>query len=366
MSGHRTLWVLPDGGAPLSNVVAAYRRRHGPADVLCWQQPLDGDRQYGRTLTLRRSATGYDVTIKAISPLLTRDLRRRTADTIIVLELDLATLYAIASSVFTKRRVVALIEGDVTSMGTTGSAWVKRVFRRAVARLVDGFVANNEEATCYLVQGLGVPVEKVVQGWWLAGLPDDLIAVPPSVETLGRGSGPIFLAVGQLIERKGHDLLLKATAAYTREVGPCRTWIIGQGPDRGRLEALAARLGTTGSTTFFGQVDHAQLKGALEACDAFVFPTLGDLIGRALVESLSTGTPVVVSCHSGAIGTLVRDGDNGVVVDPRDPTDLLRGLVMVTDPGVSSTLRAGAERTMGTVSVGAAADVIDRGVRAAD
>ena len=51
-------------------------------------------------------------------------------------------------------------------------------------------------------------------------------------------------------------------------------------------------------------------------CQAFGFPTLRDFFGRVAVEVLTTGAPVVVSSMTGAVDTIVRDGVNGIVVDP--------------------------------------------------
>src|SRR5690606_16713086 len=98
---------------------------------------------------------------------------------------------------------------------------------------------NSSAAAAYLRTTLGVPERKIVQGWWLAGLPDDLEAVPPGEELLARREGPTFVTVGQLISRKGHDRLIRAAGRYVREVGPCQVWIAGDGPLRTQLEQLA-------------------------------------------------------------------------------------------------------------------------------
>ena len=79
-------------------------------------------------------------------------------------------------------------------------------------------------------------------------------------------------------------------------------------------------------------MDHEALKGAFEACDAFVFPTLQDFIGRVVVEALSAGAPVVISPMTGAVGTIVHDGVNGIVVDPRDASALAEAMQRAADP----------------------------------
>ena len=126
--------------------------------------------------------------------------------------------------------------------------------------------------------------------------------------------------------------MIEAIATYRREFGPCVLWILGEGPEKTSLVELARRLEVDDAVAFLGTVDHEGLKGALEACDLFVFPTLGDFIGRVAVEALTAGVPVVVSPMTGAAKTIVQDGVNGVVVDPRDTHALAAALHRAADP----------------------------------
>ena len=104
--------------------------------------------------------------------------------------------------------------------------------------------------------------------------------------------------------------------------------------------------------TFLGTVDHHVLKGAFQACQAFVFPTLQDFIGRVVVEALSAGAPVVVSPMTGAVGTIVHDGVNGIVVDPRDASALAEAMHRAADPETSRALREGVRRTSAALQPG--------------
>ena len=65
-----------------------------------------------------------------------------------------------------------------------------------------------------------------------------------------------------------------------------RLWILGDGPEDDSLIELARRLEVDDAVAFLGTVDHESLKGVLEACDVFVFPTLSDFTGRVAVEAL--------------------------------------------------------------------------------
>jgi glycosyltransferase involved in cell wall biosynthesis len=365
-AGIPTVWVLPDGSAPLRHVLAEYRDRVGPADVRYWGTAAEGARPYGRTLSLPRVGTGYPLSIKVIRPRLALDLWRHPAQVVVALEIDLAVLYALVTKLRRReRRVITLVEGDLAQLGPTGSARWKMWFRRALVRWIDGFVANSDQAVRYLREDLGVPDDRITRGWWLAGLPDDVPAVAPHPVLLAARRGPTFATVGQLIPRKGHAALIRAVAAYRDRHGECQLWIIGEGPERAALQALAAGLGMGDRVVLLGHLDRPQLRGALESADVFVFPTFSDLIGRALVEAVSVGLPVVVSSRSGAIGTLLHDGVDCVVVDPEDPEDLLRGLAVAADPAALSALAEGAARAAAIVDVGAAARVVAAGVAAA-
>ena len=219
------------------------------------------------------------------------------------------------------------------------------------------FVANNAPAREYLIRTLNVPEDKIIVGWWLAGMPADLAARPPAAAPVPEGS-PLFVCAGRLIPQKGTDLVIRALAVYRRQFGRCALWVIGEGPERESLVQLSRRLGVEDMVTFLGTVDHQVLKGAFQACQAFVFPTLQDFIGRVVVEALSAGAPVVVSPMTGAVGTIVHDGVNGIVVDPRDASALAEAMHRAADPDTSRALRDGVQRTSAALRPEAVTEVL--------
>ena len=207
-----------------------------------------------------------------------------------------------------------------------------------------------------------MPASKIVVGWWLAGLPPDLEpSVPPGAAPVPEGT-PLFVSAGRLIPPKGVDLLIEAVAAYRREFGACMVWVIGDGPERDGLVELAHRLHVEASVAFLGPVDHAALKGALQACRAFVFPTLRDFIGRVAVEALTAGAPVVVSPMTGAVGTIVHDGVNGIVVDPHDARALAEAMHRSDRPETSAPSARGSGGRTAPLLPDAAAGVVLRAV----
>jgi glycosyltransferase involved in cell wall biosynthesis len=302
------------------------------------------------------------MSLKFVSPRLLAELVRATEDVAIMYELGLVGLYAGLSKVLRPRKLVSLVEGDYRHLGRTGTAAAKVAVRRLAARSIDVFVANNKAARDYLVRTLRVPDEKIVVGWWLAGLPPDLKPRVPDVAPTVPEGVPIFVCAGQLIPRKGIDLLIEAVATHRRKFGPCMLWIIGEGPQRASLIELTRRLGVEDSVVFLGRVDSEGLRGALEACDVFVFPTLQDLVGRVVVEALTAGVPVVMSPLTGAAGTLVEDGVNGIIVDPRDTRALAGAMRRATEPQTLRCLREGVHRTNGSLTPDASAGVVLRAV----
>ena len=136
-------------------------------------------------------------------------------------ELGLVGLYAGLSKLFRPHKVISLVEGDYRHIGRTGNAFVKVVVRRLAARFVDVFVANNPSAREYLIRTLHVPEEKIIVGWWLAGMPADLAARPPAAAPAAEGV-PLFVCAGRLIPQKGTDLLIRAAGSLPTAVRPLR------------------------------------------------------------------------------------------------------------------------------------------------
>jgi glycosyltransferase involved in cell wall biosynthesis len=354
----RILWVTRDDTAPHPYLVESSRRAGSAVRELHWAVPLDGERSFGRFVEFGSGTDQeHPMSVKVVSPRMLLEFVRAPEDVLVIYELGLVGLYAGLSKLFRPRKVVSLIEGDYSHIGRTGSAPLKVAVRRLAARFVDAFVANNPPGRDYLVRTLNVPEDKIIVGWWLAGLPADLTARPPHAAAVPNGA-PLFVCVGRLIPLKGIDLLIQALAVYRREFGPCALWVIGDGPERESLVQLTRRLGVEDHVTFLGTVDHQILKGAFEACHAFVFPTLQDFVGRVVVEALTAGAPVVVSPMTGAVGTIVHDGVNGIVADPRDASVLAKAMRRTADPETARSLREGVRRTNAALRPDAAAELV--------
>lgn len=105
-----------------------------------------------------------------------------------------------------------------------------------------------------------------------------------------------FIFVGRLIPLKGLDLLLKALAKVTH----AELSIIGDGPEKERLQGLARELGITDRVFWLGQMETAQAQARIIHADVLVLPSRKDGWGSVVNESLMAGTPVICSTACGA------------------------------------------------------------------
>ena len=152
-------------------------------------------------------------------------------------------------------------------------------------------------------------------------------ALPPLSLAWERGSGgegtPLILSVGRLVEKKGFPDLLAACARLKQAGQQFRCTIYGEGPLHGPLSALIERLALADCVTLAGERGQAELIPIFQRADIFALAPFvtedGDRDGipNVLVEAMACGLPVVSTAVAG-IPELVRHGENGLMVAPRD------------------------------------------------
>ena len=120
---------------------------------------------------------------------------------------------------------------------------------------------------------------------------------------------PHLVTVARLIPRKGVDLLINALSGLTGK--PWHLLIVGDGPERIKLEKQAANAGLADRVEFLGDVDRSRIVQLLPSCDLFVLPSLAEGMSNAALEAMACGLPVVLT-DTGGTHELVNE--NGVVV----------------------------------------------------
>lgn len=155
-------------------------------------------------------------------------------------------------------------------------------------------------------------------------------ALSQSVSRQPRGTiGPVrILCVSRLIARKGIVVLLRAMALL-RDL-PVVVDIVGDGRQLNRLHSIAAKTGLQSIVSFHGARPHDEVLRLCADADIFVHPTLSESCSMAVIEAMSAGLPIVTT-RVGGNEILVKDGENGILVNPQDPqalADALRALVV--------------------------------------
>ncbi len=165
-----------------------------------------------------------------------------------------------------------------------------------------------------------------------------------------RSSEPTLLFVGGLEPRKGLDRLVQAMPLIAEHVSDVRLIVVAKsgfrGTDQvGTFASLARRLGVEDRILFRESVDQLTLLSFYSNCDVVVLPSRNEGWGLSLMEAMACGRPVVAT-RVGGIPELVRDGVDGILVDPDDLRQLSSAIVrLLRSPDLRKTMaRAGSER----------------------
>jgi len=171
-------------------------------------------------------------------------------------------------------------------------------------------------------------------------------------ERHGLGDRPVVVCVSRLVPRKGQDVLIRAMPHIRRRVPEAVLVIVGDGPYRPRLEAMAAELAPEGSVVFTGAVSEEELPRYYRLGEVFAMPCrtrLGGLEvegwGNVFIEAAACGRPVVVGDSGGARESLVP-GETGLLVDGRRVPEVAEAVAsLLADPETAERMgRAGRAR----------------------
>lgn len=166
-------------------------------------------------------------------------------------------------------------------------------------------------------------------------------------QELGLADRQVIVCVSRLVPRKGQDVLLRALPAVLRSVPDAALLIVGDGPDRKRLEAITDREGLRAAVRFTGPVAWADLPAYYDAGQVFAMPCRTrrrglDVEGLGIVylEASATGLPVVAGRSGGAPDAVIL-GETGQLVDGRDVAAVAGSIVsLLRDPAMAAAMGA--------------------------
>ena len=145
---------------------------------------------------------------------------------------------------------------------------------------------------------------------------------------------PVVVFAGRHIPEKRVPLLVEAFAIVARHDRELRLEILGDGPERGRVEEAVERHDLRGRVELPGFVAPQEVDQRLGRALCMVLPSMREGYGMVVVEAASRGVPsIVVRAPDNAAVELVKNGENGFVCASDDPEELARAILRVRDAG---------------------------------
>lgn len=257
---------------------------------------------------------------------------------------------------FERARRLGMFVGDVTAFQRQRGVAVRylKLVRRAMLSRADRLVIPSR----YLAE--------IARGWGLS--PDRITVVPNPAPPVGqlasraelRGKlgvdGTTLVFAGRLVPAKHLPLAISAL----RQVPRVSLVVIGDGPERQRLQELVAQLGLADRLVFKGALPRSATIEWLRAADAVLLSSAWENFPHAAVEGIAAGTPVVATAVGG-VPEIIETGVNGILVPPADEQALAEAMRSVsTDAELVARLRRGAAATAAQYGADRAYEAIER------
>jgi glycosyltransferase involved in cell wall biosynthesis len=231
-------------------------------------------------------------------------------------------------------------------------AWMTRFFYGRA----DAIVATSQGVADDLAANYGVPRAKI----HVLHNPVDLDAIrrqaSEPIASEANGDRPVVAAAGRLAGVKNYPLLIAAIAELQARTA-VHVWILGEGPERARLETLARERGLGSLVRFLGFQQNPWRY--IARADVFALTSSYEGFGNVLIEAMACGTPVVATKSPGTV-EIIADGETGALVDhdARSIADAIGALL--GDPAKREAQAARARASVGHYALPAVAERYDR------
>ena len=274
-------------------------------------------------------------------------MRRRRIDAVVTV--------GAGDKMFWGRLAARLARVPVIASALHSTGWPDRVqlANRLLAPITDAFIAVAEPQGRYLAAHEGCTAAKiqVIPN----GVDVERFCPRPPDETLQREFGlaadaPVVGIVAALRPEKNHGLFLRAAVRVRRAVPAARFLIVGDGPQRGELEALARSLGIADAACFLGTRD--DVPEVLSLIDVLALSSHIEANPVSILEAMAAGKPVVAT-RVGSVDKAVQDGRSGYLVSPGGEEELAGRLIELLGdrPRAAAFGRAGRQHVLEHASI---------------
>jgi glycosyltransferase involved in cell wall biosynthesis len=217
---------------------------------------------------------------------------------------------------------IPVVIGSQRQLGDLLSGFRNSV-QHAFFRWCDRVVCNSQAAAQRLERvGIISRKLKVIPN----ALPEAAFAnIAPALPALPEGVRVVMVA-RMNDPAKRHDIFLKAAARVAAQRPKVEFVLVGDGPLRPGLEAMAAKLGLQGRVLFLR--DRRDVPAVLASCDVSVLSSASESLSNAIMESMAAGLPVI-ACRVGGNDELIRDGENGFLVPAGNDEEMAERISML-------------------------------------
>jgi glycosyltransferase involved in cell wall biosynthesis len=218
-----------------------------------------------------------------------------------------------------------------------GHGWKSRLPFRWASYLVNRIITVSDDAARLCIDNDRVSPRKVMRIWNGIDLSDFAFSGPVK--------HPTAISVARLSAEKDFPTLLKSVPAVVARIPDFRLKIVGDGPERGRLEQLVNELGIGGQVELLGE--RTDVPDLLADAGFFVSSSLTEGISLTLLEAMAVGLPIVATAVGGN-PEIVVDGETGYLVPSQNPPQLADAIVkLCQQPDEWATIgRSGRDRVV--------------------
>jgi glycosyltransferase involved in cell wall biosynthesis len=203
-------------------------------------------------------------------------------------------------------------------------SWLKAWFHQELKKkYIDYFICPSNIFAEHLKNNVGIDSSKI-------SIVRHFIEWEQPAEAKNPTTKDILYA-GRLSEEKGIEYLIHAISKISKEHPKIKLHIVGEGNMEQNIRSLANKLGIEDKVIFHGYVAHENLATMYRKSSVFILPSICmENAPLTLIEAMSQGTPVVTT-NIGGQAELVKNGVNGLLVNPRDSEDLAEKIGSILD-----------------------------------
>lgn len=237
----------------------------------------------------------------------------------------------LASKIFSHRRHVSIVSTIHTTFAGTRYEDVILLIESFLLKICADLIIVVADVVAKKLVSFGLRVNKIVticNGIDL-DLFDSITHKSDNVSLLPSdfkpSSGIVLGYFARLVPLKGHKYLIEAVSRVSNEFPNIKLVIAGDGQLKEELEKQSRDLGIEEKVLFTGWIDHIRIYRFLNILDIHVFPSIAELFPFAILEAMAAGKPIVAT-RVGGVPEVISDGENGILVPPRDYKSLAEGI----------------------------------------